>query len=347
MDLDAFLAAQAAEPYDPYPPSYSGTADYLAGLPTAYEPPFVETVWESFDGTPLAAVFGFHHNAAPRPAVVVLPPWLQRKTTPALIEIAHCLHANGYHVASLDQRGTGISRRLSDRPFTMGWKEAEDALALAAYLQQRPTVSTVGFLGFSFGAAVMTTALGLDAERRVSGGLGFTMWAAQELGYQRTVTRQAWLRYVKRTPEEILAAAATSYGVTLEELYRYARHYRFLPHIQVPWLVITALDDHETPPPHGIALSARAWAQPNTRVWLLHSGGHAFLYDLWWQEQLILLYLKACLGPDDDRLGVTPRLVRKPYPGVYQPPAAAESSFAPPLHLSVAEADLLLPLPAD
>lgn len=347
MDLDAFIASVAAEPYDPYPPAYSGTADYAAGLPTSYTPPFVETVWESFDGTPLAAVFGFHHNAAPRPAVIILPPWLQRKTTPALIELALCLHANGYHVASLDQRGTGLSRHVSDRPFTMGWKEAEDALALAAYLRARPNVSTVGLLGLSFGCAAMTTALGLDAERRVSGGLGFAMWAAQELGYQRTVTRQAWLRYVKQSPEEALGAAAAYYGVTLDELYRYTRHFRFLPRIQVPWLVVSTLDDHETPPPHPIALSARAWARPNTRVWLLYSGGHAFLYDLWWQELLILRYFKAVLGPDDARLGTTPRLARKDYPGVYQPPPAAASSFSPPLRFSVADADALMPLPAD
>lgn len=347
MDLDAFLAAELDQPYDPFPPAYSGTDDYHAALPTAYEPPFVETVWESFDGTPLAAVFGYHHNAAPRPAVIVLPPWLQRKTTPALIEIALCLHASGYHVASFDQRGTGLSRRLSDRPFTMGWKEAEDTLALAVYLLERPNVSSVAVLGFSFGCAALTTALGMDTERRVACGLGFTMWAAQELGYQRSVTRQAWLRYVKRAPEEALGDAARYYGVTLADVYRYARHYRYLPRIQVPWLAVSALDDHETPPPHPIALAARAVQQPNTRVWLLHSGGHAFMYDLWWQEGLILRYLKASLGLDDDRLGTTPRLPRKVYAGVYQPPPARDVSLSPPLRFSVADADLLLPLPAD
>ncbi|MBI4506252.1 MAG: alpha/beta hydrolase [Chloroflexi bacterium] len=347
FDLDAFLAAEATQPYDPYPPAYSGTADYTAHLPTAYEPPFVETVWESFDGTPLAAVFGFHHNAAPRPAVIILPPWLQRKTTPALVAMALCLHANGYHVASLDQRGTGISRRLSERPFTMGWKEAEDALALAASLRQRPNVSTVGLLGFSFGAAIATTALGLDAQRQVSCALGFSMWAAQDVGYRRGIARQAWLRYVKRLPDEALGDAASQYGTTLAELYQYARHYCFLPQISVPWLVVSALDDHESPPPHSIALAARAQAQPYTRVWLLHGGGHAFFHDLWWQEGLALRYLRACLGAGDDRLGTTPRLARKAYPDLYQPPPAGASSFAPPLRFTVEEADLLLPLPGD
>lgn len=346
-DLDAFIKALAEEPYDPFPASYSGTADYAAHLPAAYDPPFVETVWESFDGTPLAAVFGFHRNAAPRPAVIILPPWLQRKTTPALIEFARCLHANGYHVAGLDQRGTGLSRRLSDRPFTVGWKEAEDALALAAHLRERPNVSSVGVLGFSFGAAVMTTALGLDTQAQLTCGLGFSMWAAQDAGYRRAITREGWLRYVKRLPDEVLGEAAAFYGATLAELYRYSRHYLFLPRIHVPWLVVAALDDHETSPPHSIALAARAQEQPHTRLWLLHSGGHAFFYDLWWQERLVLSYFKEFLGPSDDRLGTTAQLARKDYPGLYQPPPAREASFSPPLRFTVADADALLPLPED
>ncbi|MBI3964540.1 MAG: prolyl oligopeptidase family serine peptidase [Chloroflexi bacterium] len=336
--LDDFIAEILELPYDPYRGEVTGTEEYEPRYPEAFPAGFEETVWHADDGTPISVTYGFHDDLTPRPAVLLANPWLMRKTTPYLVELALCLHQNGFHVCGFDFRGTGQSRRLSEAAFTDGWKEAEDTLALVRDLKSRPNVSLVGGVGLSFGGAIMTSVVGMDPAGDLAAGIAFSCWTAQPIGFTDSRIRANWVRYVKDFPDEYLERSAAYYGATKEHLYRQLHHYKALRDAKVPFLLVHALDDVECLPKFPIAYAAIAQEQPNTRSLLLSSGGHAAFYDYWWQEALVLRFFKRFLAPDDERVAVTPRLTRKDYPGAYQPEPTRSSAIVPPLRFNRSDA---------
>ncbi len=115
---------------------------------TPYPYPFRRVRIRSFDGTHIAGWLGLQPGR--RPGVVLVPGLFSSKDDGAQRRRALKMWRRwNYNVLVIDLRGFGQSQQA---PNTPGWKEAEDVLAAARFLDAFNPVSRVAVAGESMGA---------------------------------------------------------------------------------------------------------------------------------------------------------------------------------------------------
>jgi pimeloyl-ACP methyl ester carboxylesterase len=105
----------------------------------------------SFDGTRI------HYDVydAPSPAcVVVVPGFWRDRRHPSMVKLAHFLHDQGYRTAVVDVRGHGDS----EGTYGFNLHEHYDLAAVANDLLRNATISTLTFVGLSYGGAIAISA---------------------------------------------------------------------------------------------------------------------------------------------------------------------------------------------
>lgn len=285
-----------------------------------YPGEFEEAVIESFDGTPLSAVVGIHNDGSRRPALIVSHGFMGSKNDHYIIDTLLTAYSEwGFNVLGIDLRNFGASQRLSHAPTTAGWKEAEDLLAAARYLSERPEVTSVGLAGFSMGAgSVMRAAFASGEYPYLTGGaIAWNGYADSGrmieyistrppvvhpffpvyLGFRlmHRIRREDMKGYVtdpdqRRFLDDSFGAtdfrgyvekiAAPHYGVSVEEYYRRSSPREFMARVEVPLLVIHAEDDPICPASEMTELAKAAEGNPNVEVWMLPTGSHCLFQYL-------------------------------------------------------------------
>jgi hypothetical protein len=279
-----------------------------------YPEEFEDVTFESFDGTPLAAVIGIHKDGKRRPGLVISHGLMSCKNDPGIQELFLTAYAGwGFNVLAIDLRNFGKSQSLSNTPSTAGWKEGEDLLAAAKFLGEMPEVTSVGITGFSMGAgSTMRAAYSAKEYPYLTGGAiawnGYSD-ARRQLDYIDTkppVTdpfypvywsfvgtqklRKDDMKQYIDDPEirafldqpfkefnfenYVEKIAAPYYGVTADEVFSNASSKEYLADIEVPLLIIHAADDPICLPSEMDDLIEPADQNPNVNVWMLWTGNH-------------------------------------------------------------------------
>ncbi|MBK5093140.1 MAG: alpha/beta fold hydrolase, partial [Actinobacteria bacterium] len=279
-----------------------------------YPEEFEDVTFESFDGTPLAAVVGIHEDGKRRPGLVISHGMMSSKNDPQIQELFLTAYAGwGFNVLAIDLRNFGKSQSLSHTPSTAGWKEGEDLLAAAKYLAEMPEVTSVGITGFSMGAgSTMRAAYSAKEYPYLTGGA--VAWngysdARRQLDYIDTkppVTHPFYPAYWSFVGTQKLRKddmkdyvddpetrafldqpfkefnfenyvekiTAPHYGVTADEVFSKASSKEYLADIEVPLLIIHAADDPICPPSEMDDLMEPADGNPNVNVWMMWTGNH-------------------------------------------------------------------------
>ncbi len=137
---------------------------YSAQATMPHGPPKEAPPWDGFDdvwipvadGLELAGRLGFARDLLGRPieadCIVILPGIRGNNNILRVRDLAHALHVNGFHVLTLELRGTGQSDvRYPEFDYTWGVWETDDLLAVADWLQAKDAVQRTGLLGYSWG----------------------------------------------------------------------------------------------------------------------------------------------------------------------------------------------------
>lgn len=291
------------------------TAGLVYPYPAAFEPVMVE----SQDGTPICGMLALHEGEGARPALVVVHGLYASKNTIGMMDIA--LHAHyrwGFHVLALDLRNFGDSGRFSEAPTSWGYRESDDILAAAEYLESLDQVTTVGVCGVSLGAASSLLAAGRAClEGPLAGGVvalnGYSD-IDRGLDYVGTVgpplAERAGIVFFFR----LLIAAKTLlsgprpfcdlrtytrevssqyYEISTEEMLRKASPVNTIQEVEVPCLIVHAADDYIVPVRDAEDLLAAAADNPMVGGLIVPAGGHA-LYPMvsrrWFYEVLYTFF---------------------------------------------------------
>lgn len=276
--------------------------------------PFKRVVFESLDGTPLAAEVAFHKDG-PRPGLVVThgifgSSGQQIYANPAIT----AFQTWGFNVCVLDLRGWGKSAALSKTPISGGWREGEDIIAAARYLMENGDTATVGGLGYSLGGASMLNAAAHDlAPQFLASGIisesGFTdsFQVMQLMQSYPGMLRREFIPYClfsvgfrtkfralgyKRVGvlEYMATVSAKHYGVTIDELHEQSSVIGKVDRIHVPTLQLHAEDDWIVKVDHALALKREAdrLGKRNIGVLVRERGSHCAFSRVVpeWRERL-------------------------------------------------------------
>jgi len=128
---------------------------------------------ESQDGTPVCGLLAMQPQVDERPALIVAHGLFGSKNSYAMQQLALKAYYDwGFHVLALDLRNFGDSSRFSEAPSSWGYRESDDIIAAAEYLDSLQHVSTVGVCGLSMGAASALLAAGRSKlDGPLSGGV--------------------------------------------------------------------------------------------------------------------------------------------------------------------------------
>lgn len=276
-----------------------------AGLIYPYPDTFEPVIMESQDGTPICGLLAMQQGGEVRPAIIVVHGLFGSKNNLGIMSVAlRAYYEWGFHVFALDLRNFGDSSRFSDAPTSWGFRESDDILAAAEYLESIDRVSTVGVCGVSMGAS---SALIAAARSRVDGPLAGGVVALN--GYSDAhvivdhISRRSlpgpeglvvWLTFklllfVKTAlsgPRRITdfrryttEVSSQYYEISDSELYRKASPVNSVSEIEVPCLIIHASDDPVVPVSHAEDLAAASKDNPMVAVKLVPKGVHA-LYQV-------------------------------------------------------------------
>jgi len=279
-----------------------------------YPREFEKVTFSSFDGAPLSAVVGVHHDGRARPGLVISHGYMGSKNDHYIISTALNVYASwGFNVIAIDLRDFGRSQGLAFNPTSFGWKEGEDLLAAAKYLGEMPGVTTVGITGFSLGAVSTMRAAYMarefpyltggaiawngasDGHRLVSHldqkpgitddfypfylGFRMTHWL-----HRRDMKRHVDDPEVRRFLDEPFSdynfasflerVSAPHYGITMEEFRKNVSSKEYLADAGVPLLIVHSLDDPVIPASEMDDLIEIAEQNPNIAVWMMPSGMH-------------------------------------------------------------------------
>ena len=139
--------------------AYSAQA-IMARSPHRPAPPWegFEDVWVPVrDDLQLAGRLGWAHDALGRvtdaDCIVILPGIRGDNNILRVRDLAVALRQSGFHVLTLEFRGTGMTdRRFPKYEYTWGILETDDLLVVADWLQAKPHVRRTGLVGYSWGA---------------------------------------------------------------------------------------------------------------------------------------------------------------------------------------------------
>jgi hypothetical protein len=307
------------------------TAGIIYPYPGVFEP----VMLQSQDGTPICGLLAMQPGAGQRPAIIFVHGLFGSKnayTTQALALKAY--YDWGFQVFALDLRNFGDSSRFSEAPTCWGYRESEDILAAAEYLESIDRVSTIALCGGSMGAASALLAAGRSRlDGPLSGGvIALNGYADAEriVDHISTVSRPWIERSIIWFFFRLLLLLKTSlegprpftdfkeytrevsgqyYEISDSDLYRKASPLNSVGEIEVPCLVIHAVDDLIVPVGEAEELRAATRDNPVFDVMIMPGGGHA-LYaatDPGWFYKVLETFFTYWgeyeLGPDSSTEG--------------------------------------------
>jgi pimeloyl-ACP methyl ester carboxylesterase len=269
-----------------------------ANLGYAYPSQFSDHVFEGADGEHIAASVGLHDGAA-RPGLIVAHGLFSSRRFDYVRQIAvRAFFEWGFNVAAVDLRSFGLTNLTSQAPTSVGWKEGEDILAAARYLNELGS-TTVGALGISLGGSSVLGACHLEgAGEALDGGIlaisppGDPRAMAKRLsrrlppsnpayalnqGFWAMLTsriRQSGWEDIHDFVDPLERISAPYYEVSPEELWHRAAAREHIAGAKVPVLVLHPSDDDIIPVEQAEELAAAAKGNDLVRVWILPGGGH-------------------------------------------------------------------------
>ncbi len=145
-------------------------------------PPHEAPPWEGFedvwvpiaDDLYLAGRLGWARDESGEPinapCIVILPGIRGNNNILRVRDLAAALHGEGFHVLTLELRGTGMTdQRFPQYDYTWGVYETDDLLAVADWLQAHEQVSRTGLVGYSWGGNHAIMAAWADGRTDDSG----------------------------------------------------------------------------------------------------------------------------------------------------------------------------------
>ncbi len=276
-----------------------------AGLVYPYPDVFEPVVVESQDGTPVCGLLAMQPHVDARPALVVVHGLFGSKNSYGMQQLAlKAYYEWGFHVCALDLRNFGDSSRFSEAPTSWGYRESDDVSAAAEYLESMPHVSTVGVCGVSMGAASALLAAGRSKlDRPLSGGVvalnGYAD-AERELEFVCSTpglspdAAGVWLLFrVLLAAKTLLGGprlftdlraynrevTAQYYELAERDIFARASAVKAVGEVEVPCLIIHAIDDRVVPVDEAYDLLAAAMDNPMVDSLIVPTGGHG-LYQM-------------------------------------------------------------------
>lgn len=273
------------------------TAGLLYPYPAAFEPVMIE----SRDGTPICGHLALQPCETQRPALILACGSYASKNSGWLLTLAaRAYYRWGFHVLALDLRNLGDSGRFSEAPTSWGYRESDDIIAAAEYLGSLELVSTVGVCGVGMAAAAALIAAGrsrLDGPLR-GGVVAVSPCADASRGVERLLrtTGLTPLATARRLLERALLFTKTLaggprpffspreytrevscqyYEIDESDLYRKASPLKTMSEIEVPCLLLHAMDDGIAPVSDTYALLSAAGENPMVRALIPPTGGHS------------------------------------------------------------------------
>jgi predicted alpha/beta-fold hydrolase len=282
-------------------PSALATTRITAGLLYPYPASFEPVMLQSQDGTPVCGHLAMQADDAQRPALILASGSCASKNSGWLLTLALKAYYNwGFHVLALDLRNLGDSGRFSEAPTSWGYRESDDIMAAAEYLESVDRVSTVGVCGVGMaGSAALIAAGRSRLDRPLSGGVvAVSAYADASSGVDRlsgSGTLSPALS-ARRLLERLLLFVKTLaggprpffsqrdytrevscqyYEIGETDLYRKASPVKIMSEIEVPCLLMHARDDMVAPVGDAHALLEAACDNPMVCALLVPSGGHS------------------------------------------------------------------------
>jgi len=306
-----------------------GNLRATAGLIFPYPSVFEPLVVESHDGTPVCGLLALQPGNADCPALIVVHGLFSSKNSQVIQALSlRAFYDWGFHVLAMDLRNFGDSSRFSEAPTSWGYHESEDVLAVAEYLSNTHRVSTVGACGISMGAAsVLLAASRCRLDGPLSGGVvALNGYSDAERMVERACTFSdrslesvlRWFVFRFLLSLKTLAGgprffadlrayareiSSQYYEASEKELFASGSPARTVGNIEVPCLVIHALDDFMVPVDEAYELLAAAVNNPMVDALIVPTGGHA-LYHMsspsWFHKTLQAFFTYwAEFGPAD------------------------------------------------
>ncbi|MBN1288969.1 MAG: hypothetical protein JXA49_04955 [Actinobacteria bacterium] len=154
-------------------PALLETGEQTAGIIYPYPNAFLPIVIQSTDETPICGVLAMQACGEERPGLILAHDFLSSKNSYEIEKIAlKAYYEWGFHVFAIDLRCSGDTSRLSGAPSSWGYREAEDILSSAEYLNSVENVGAVGICGIGLGASAAIIAAGKEeAEPLIRGGI--------------------------------------------------------------------------------------------------------------------------------------------------------------------------------
>lgn len=296
-------------------PMLLDTRRRTAGRLYPYPRSFRSVTFASLDGTPLAGRLALHNDGRARPGLVFCHGLLGSKNQNYIRGVAiKAFRDWDYNVLTLDTRGFGESRCLSEALPTGGWKEAEDIIGAARLLGSFSSVTSVGVSGYSMGAAGTMIAAGLDGGEYITGGAMAWNGTSEIIRMIEHISKvpMPWQPFMIAYPvfqtclllklndwegyshikdfNGVFAAACDDYyRLPRDEVYRRSSPGNYVENIKIPTVHVHAKDDPIVPVREAEENMERGKDNPNFDVWILRRGGHcAFAaVDKAWYHQVL------------------------------------------------------------
>lgn len=286
-------------------PTALNSSRTTAGLIYPYPDSFEPVIMESQDGTPVCGLLAMQPGGEVRPAVMVVHGLFSSKNNHGILSVAlRAYYEWGFHVLALDLRNFGDSSRFSEAPTSWGFRESDDILAAAEYLESIDRVGTVGVVGVSMGASsALIAAARSQVDGPLAGGVvavngyadarmivdhisrrslpgpeGFVVWLTFKLMLlaKTALSGPRCITDFRRYTSEV---SSQYYEIKDAELYRKASPINSISEIEVPCLIIHSSDDPVVPVGHAEDLAAAAKDNPMVACMVVPKGVHA-LYQV-------------------------------------------------------------------
>jgi pimeloyl-ACP methyl ester carboxylesterase len=281
-------------------PSVLSATRITAGLVYPYPRSFEPIMLESQDGTPVCGHLALQCGEARRPALILASGAAASKNAGWVLSLAlRAYYDWGFHVLAMDLRNRGDSGRFSEAPTSWGYRESDDILAAADYLDSLEIVSTVGMCGAGMAGSASLIAAGRSRlDRPLAGGvvaIGAYAEAATEVARLSGRSIAAPVASLRRLLQRLLLFFKTLadgpraffdparytrevscqyYEMAESDLYSKASPVNMMSEIEVPCLLVHARDDLMSPVGDAHDLLAAAGENPMVSAMIVPSGAH-------------------------------------------------------------------------